>query len=188
MARPAAGAWLEAHAKAATARLRSLAAHARRGRALRQGREEAGRELVPVDAIRSTRSGPTGRRRRSAPSPAPRALRARSPRPSSPTVREALKGVHGLVISDPHASPGCSTSAAPTCRHTPCRWASPCAARGRPTLYLDGRKLSNSVRDELESLAASRCRPAWPETSPLSARTLGGGHAALSTPPPRRPS
>ena len=54
-------------------------------------------------------------------------------------------------------SPGRSTSAAPTSRTRRCRSPSrSCRSEGRPSLYIDGRKLSNDVRDYLEELADVR--------------------------------
>ena len=69
-------------------------------------------------------------------------------------VRKALKGCHGLVISDPHAIAWLFNIRGSDVSHTPLPLAFAIVPReGRPTLYVDGRKLSNSVRDKLEAIA-----------------------------------
>ena len=70
-------------------------------------------------------------------------------------VRKALKGVHGLVISDPHAIAWLFNIRGSDVPHTPLPLGFAIVPReGRPTLYIDGRKLSNSVRDKIEPVAA----------------------------------
>ena len=70
-------------------------------------------------------------------------------------VRKSLKGLHGLVISDPHAIAWLFNIRGSDVAHTPLPLAFAIVPReGRPTLYIDGRKLSNSVRDKLEGVAS----------------------------------
>ena len=69
-------------------------------------------------------------------------------------VRKAMKGAHGLVISDPHAVAWLFNIRGSDVSHTPLPLGFALVPQqGRPTLYLDGRKLSNSVRDKLEGMA-----------------------------------
>ena len=69
-------------------------------------------------------------------------------------VRKALKGCHGLVVSDPHALAWLFNIRGSDVSHTPLPLAFAIVPReGRPVLYIDGRKLSNSVRDKLEGVA-----------------------------------
>ena len=74
-------------------------------------------------------------------------------------------------------SPGPSTSAAPTSRIRRCRSPSrSCRSEGRPALYVDGRKLDNTVRHALEELADVR-EPAEFAARPRGARQ-GAAHRA----------
>ena len=105
----------------------------------------------PVDAIWTDRPAlPTGavalHRKRFAGQKAEAKLAA---------VRKGLKGCHGLVISDPHAVAWLFNIRGSDVSHTPLPLAFAIVPReGRPSLYIDGRKLSNSVRDKLEALAS----------------------------------
>jgi Xaa-Pro aminopeptidase len=74
-------------------------------------------------------------------------------------LRAALKkeGVEGLLVSDPHASAWLFNIRGADVEHTPlplCYTFVP--DDGAPTLFIDGRKLSNSVRDELVQRALLR--------------------------------
>ena len=67
-------------------------------------------------------------------------------------------------------SPGPSTSAAPTSRTRRCRSPSPsCRKDGRPTLYVDGAKLSNAVRHRSKSWPRCASPPSSSATSRRSA-------------------
>ena len=69
-------------------------------------------------------------------------------------VRKELKGCHGLVVSDPHAIAWLFNIRGSDVPHTPLPLGFAVVPReGRPTLYLDGRKLSNLVRAKLEDVA-----------------------------------
>ena len=69
-------------------------------------------------------------------------------------VRKALKGCHGLVISDPHSVAWLFNIRGSDVSHTPLPLAFAIVPReGHPTLYIDGRKLSNSVRSKIEDAA-----------------------------------
>ena len=114
----------------------------------------AARRWSRSSPIRSTRSGRTARHRRSARSCC---TMSRFAGEEAATKLARIRAEIGklkadaLVVSDPHASPGPSTSAAPTSRIRRCRSPSrSCPREGRPALYVDGRKLSNDVRDALE--------------------------------------
>ncbi|MCW6507363.1 aminopeptidase P family protein [Lichenifustis flavocetrariae] len=68
-------------------------------------------------------------------------------------IRKALKGCHGLVVTDPHAIAWLFNIRGSDVPHTPLPLGYAIVPReGRPTLYLDGRKLSNSVRNKLEDV------------------------------------
>lgn len=70
-------------------------------------------------------------------------------------VRKELKGCHGLVVSDPHALAWLFNIRGSDLPHTPLPLGFAIVPReGRPTLYLDARKLSNAVRAKLEDGAA----------------------------------
>ena len=113
-------------------------------------------ELVPVDdnpidAIWADRPGtPVGavtlHRKR---------LAGQKPEGKLAAVRKELKGCHGLVVSDPHAIAWLFNIRGSDVAHTPLPLGFAIVPReGRPTLYVDGRKLSNSVRAKLEDVAA----------------------------------
>jgi Xaa-Pro aminopeptidase len=111
-----------------------------------------GAELVavdgnPIDAVWTDRPGPpvgavSLHRKRYA---------GQKPDGKLAAVRKQLKGCHGLVISDPHAIAWLFNIRGSDVPHTPLPLGFAIVPReGRPTLYLDGRKLSNSVRNRLE--------------------------------------
>ena len=120
----------------------------------------AGATLVAVEPIRSTRSGPTARRRRSA--------RSRCMTCASPARRREAKlariraeigklKADALVVSDPHAVAWTFNIRGADVAHTPLPLAFAIVPReGRPALYVDGRKLANDVRHRLEELADVR--------------------------------
>ena len=108
-------------------------------------------EANPIDAIWPGRpappSGAIGLHRKR--------LAGQKPDAKLAAVRKALKGCHGLVVSDPHAVAWLFNIRGSDVSHTPLPLAFVIVPReGRPVLYVDGRKLSNSVRDKLESLAS----------------------------------
>ncbi|MDX7950458.1 aminopeptidase P family protein [Lichenihabitans sp. Uapishka_5] len=122
---------------------------------LARGVAAAGAELIavddnPVDAIWPDRpAAPIGtvvlHRKRYAGQKADGKLSA---------VRKALKGCHGLVVSDPHAVAWLFNIRGSDVPHTPLPLGFAIVPReGRPTLYLDARKLSNQVRAKLEDVA-----------------------------------
>ena len=136
-------------------RLRSLAAHRRRRRAagqgLRRGRRHAWSRSSPT---RSTRSGPTVPPRRSAP------VTLHDLRFAGEAAEDKLARIRAelaklradaLVVSDPHAVAWAFNIRGADVAHTPLPLAFAIVPqRGRPALYVDGRKLSNDVRDRLE--------------------------------------
>ena len=82
-------------------------------------------------------------------------LAGQKPEGKLAAVRKELKGCHGLVVSDPHAIAWLFNIRGSDVAHTPLPLGFAIVPReGRPTLYLDGRKLSNSVRAKLEDVAA----------------------------------
>ena len=115
----------------------------------------AGGELVavesnPVDAVWTDRPAPPlGAVSRQKPGFSGESAQAKIAR-----VRAALKS-DGLVISDPHNVAWLfNIPAGADVAHTPLPLSFAIApAEGKPTLYVDGRKLSNSVRDYLSDLA-----------------------------------
>ena len=120
------------------------------------GRRE--RSLSRFRQIRSTPSGATVRNRRwewsaskGAASPA-KARRAKIER-----AREALKGADGLLISDPHNLAWLFNIRGADVAHTPLPLGfAYLPADGRPTIFLDARKLTPAVSDELGQLAELR--------------------------------
>ncbi len=137
------------------ARLRSLAAYRRRRRAARQGlRESRARRWSPVDdnpidEIWSDRPAPPlgavtlhdTRLRRCGCRDQACGYRSRDRQSSAPTRWWCRTRT---------TSPGPSTSAAPMSRIRRCRSPSRSFRRqARPQLFIDGRKLSNAVRDRL---------------------------------------
>ena len=114
------------------------------------GRAQSGRrdlDRPPAAAARRGRAARSALRRRDR---RPRSSRASAPRSASCAPTRWWSPIRTR-------SPGPSTSAAPTSRTRRCRSPSPsCPQEGRPTLYIDGRKLSNAVRHKLEELAEVR--------------------------------
>ena len=174
-------------------RLRSVAAHFRgsraAGRGLRQGRRGAGRGRQ-----QSARCGLDR---------AP--CRRRSARSRCTTLQFAGETEADKLDAHPRRDrassapmrwccrirtrwPGPSTSAAPTSRIRRCRSSYALVPKdGRPTLFIDSRKLSNSARDHLE--ASRRGRASRTRLTPNST-ALGAGAAQRSRstarPPPTR--
>jgi Xaa-Pro aminopeptidase len=116
--------------------------------------KNAGGELVavesnPVDAVWTDRPAPPlGAVSRQKPGFSGESAQAKIAR-----VRAALKS-DGLVISDPHNVAWLFNIRGADVAHTPLPLSFAIApAEGKPTLYVDGRKLSNSVRDYLSDLA-----------------------------------
>jgi Xaa-Pro aminopeptidase len=71
--------------------------------------------------------------------------------------------VDALVVSDPHAIAWAFNIRGADVAHTPLPLAFAVIPQvGRPSLYIDGRKLSNEVRSGLETLADLREPPAFP--------------------------
>jgi Xaa-Pro aminopeptidase len=117
--------------------------------------KNAGGELVavasnPVDAVWMDRpAAPLGAVNRHKPNLSGEGARAKIAR-----VRAALKSADGLVISDAHDVAWLFNIRGADVAHTPLPLSFAIApVEGRPTLYVDGRKLSNSVRDYLSELA-----------------------------------
>lgn len=126
--------------------------------ALRAGAESAGASLTavdtnPVDAIWADRP------------PAPSApvvlhpdrLAGEKAAKKLARIAAALGAADGLVVSDPHAVAWAFNIRGGDVTHTPLplSWAL-VPREGRPRLYVDGAKLSNSVRAALEDLADVR--------------------------------
>jgi Xaa-Pro aminopeptidase len=122
---------------------------------LTQACKGAGGELVavdsnPVDAIWSERPappiGPVSRH--------PARLCGESSQAKIARVQAALKSTDGLVVSDAHDVAWLFNIRGADVAHTPLLLAFAfLPAKGRPTLYVDGRKLSNAVRAYLTGLA-----------------------------------
>ena len=126
--------------------------------ALRKGADEAGAKLItvatnPIDAIWTDRP------------PAPCApvvlhaekLAGESAAKKLARIAQALGKADGLVLSDPHAVAWAFNIRGGDVAHTPLplSWAIVSSAK-RPSLYIEGAKLSNSVRAALEDLADVR--------------------------------
>lgn len=91
-------------------------------------------------------------------------------------IRAALKGTDALLVTDPHALAWAFNIRGADVDHTPLPMGFALVPReGRPTLYLDGRKLSNSVRDALEAHAAI----AEPASLPDDLARLGAAKAKV---------
>jgi len=81
-----------------------------------------------------------------------------------------------LVVSDPHAACWTFNIRGSDVAHTPLALAVAIAPReGRPALYVDGRKLSNAVRDALAAIAELR----EPDAFPADLKALGAAHRAV---------
>src|SRR5919201_6574639 len=81
-------------------------------------------------------------------------------------IRAELTKLHAdaLVVSDPHAIAWAFNIRGADVAHTPLPLAFAIIPQGgRPSLYLDGRKLSNEVRSSLETLADLREPSAFPD-------------------------
>ena len=126
--------------------------------ALRKGAEEAGARLVavednPIDAIWSDRPPAP-----CAPVvPHPEKLAGESATKKLARVAQTLGKADGLVLSDPHAVAWAFNIRGGDVAHTPLplSWAI-VPREKRATLYVEGAKLSNSVRAALEDLADVR--------------------------------
>ena len=126
--------------------------------ALRRGADEAGAKLVPVeanpvDAIWSDRP----------PAPCtpvvlhPEKLAGESAAKKLARIAAALGKADGLVLSDPHAVAWAFNIRGGDVAHTPLPLSWAIVPRdGRARLYVEGAKLSNSVRAALEDLADVR--------------------------------
>jgi Xaa-Pro aminopeptidase len=93
-------------------------------------------------------------------------------------VREevAKSRADAVVISDPHAVAWAFNIRGGDVAHTPLPLAfAVVPAHGRPSLYIDGRKLTNAVRDQLEPLADIR----EPQAFAADLTTLGASHATV---------
>ena len=117
--------------------------------------KSAGGELVavesnPVDAVWKDRpAAPLGAVTRHKPRFCGESSRAKIAR-----IRAALKSTDGLVVSDAHDVAWLFNIRGADVAHTPLPLAfAILPAKGRPTLYVDGRKLSNAVRAYLTGLA-----------------------------------
>ena len=139
--------------------------------------------------IRSTRSGPIGRRRRSAPvvlhdlrfAGEEAATKLSRIRPEIGKLK-----ADALVVSDPHAVAWTFNIRGSDVAHTPLPLAFAIIPReGRPALYVDGRKLSNEVRHALEALADVREPAAFArDLAALGRRARRCG--SIRRPPPMR--
>src|SRR5262249_37687630 len=69
----------------------------------------------------------------------------------------ATARIDALIVSDPHAGAWAFNIRGADVSHTPLPLVFAVIPKeGRPTLYVDGRKLANAVRDQLEELADVR--------------------------------
>ena len=116
----------------------------------------AGGELVavesnPIDAIWHDRPAPPlGADQRASRCASP----AKAPRRRSPRVRDALKGGDGLLVSDAHNVAWLFNIRGADVAHTPLPLGFAYLPReGRPTLFVDGRKLSGAMRARLGAFA-----------------------------------
>ena len=121
----------------------------------------------PIDAIWADRpAAPLGAVRLH-----PAALAGQDAVTKLAAIQATLKGADALVVSDPHALAWAFNIRGADVDHTPLPLGYALIPReGRPTLYLDGRKLSNSVRDTLEGLAGVTD----PASLPADLARLGG--------------
>ena len=143
--------------------IRPVAAHHRRRRAARQSlRGSAARALVrrrrQSDRCDLDRPAAAAARRRWCCTTC--AMPARAPQHKLARVRAEIAKASSRRARGHRSArgrPGCSTSAAATCRIRRCVLAFALVPHeGRPTLYVDGRKLGNDVRARLEELADVR--------------------------------
>ena len=157
------------------------------GRGLRQGGRgtDRGRQQS-----RSIRCGPNARRRRSARSPfTARNFRAK-PRAEKlgahPRLRSHRLGVDALVLSDSHAVAWTFNIRGADVSHTPLPLSYALVPKdGRPTVFIDHRKLSNSARDHLEQSAdVAEPDALTPKLTELAQR--GARSRSTAPPPPMR--
>ena len=152
-------AWIEAEVPSGRqARLRSLAVPHRRGRGAgarlhgrgrNAGRNRRRSRRGDLDAIAPPRPSAPSRCTRSR-------TRAKPPAAKLARVRAELGKARAdaLVVSNPTAVAWAFNIRGADVTHTPLALAfAMVPAEGRPSLFVDGRKLSNTVRDELERLA-----------------------------------
>ena len=93
-------------------------------------------------------------------------------------IRAELDGLKAaaLVVSDPHAVCWTFNIRGADVAHTPLALATAIVPReGRPSLYVDARKLSNAVRDALAELAELR----EPDAFAADLKALGAAHKAV---------
>ena len=104
------------------------------------------------------------------------ALAGRAPAAKLADIRAALKAEAALLLSDPHALAWTFNIRGGDVDHTPLPLGYALVPKeGRPTLYLDARKLSNEVRDALEQLATV----AEPATLTADLARLGASGATV---------
>ncbi len=104
------------------------------------------------------------------------ALAGRAPAVKLADIRAALKTEAALLLSDPHALAWTFNIRGGDVDHTPLPLGYALVPKeGRPTLYLNGRKLSNEVRDALEQLATV----AEPATLTADLARLGASGATV---------
>lgn len=143
---------------------------------LRKAVEGAGASLLaveanPIDTVWTDR--PTARIGAVTLYPQDRAGRSAADKLAS--IQAGLKA-DALLVSDPHALAWAFNIRGADVDHTPLPMGYALLPReGRPTLYLDGRKLSNSVRDALEKLATV----AAPDSLPADLKALGAAKAKV---------
>ena len=145
----------------------------------------AGGELVavetnPIDAIWTDRPGPP-----LAPIRAhPERLAGERAAAKLKRVGEALKGADGLLVSDAHSVAWLFNIRGGDVAHTPLPLAFAYAPRdGRPTLFVDARKLTEAIGARLGRFAESRRRR---RSSRSSRRAARRARASSSTRRPRR--
>ena len=92
-----------------------------------------------------------------------------------------------LVISDPHAVAWTFNIRGSDVAHTPLPLAFAIVPReGRPALYVDGRKLSNEVRNQLEALADVREPADFAARSRRARQSATRPCGSIRRPPPTR--
>ena len=141
--------------------------------------KRAGAALVPtennpIDFIWTDRPAPP----LAAVSLYPDALAGRSAAEKIAELQATLKsdGLDALVISDPHAMAWLFNIRGGDVGHTPLpRGYAVAPAQGKPTLFIDARKLSNSVRDTLHGFSEVE----EPLAFPAALRALGAGKARV---------
>ena len=138
--------WL--HTSAAAERLADGLRQGRRGTG--RGRQQSGRSRMDRPPRAAARPGRHSRR----------AIRRRSARPTSSSAsaaRSTRLGVDALVLSDSHAVAWTFNIRGADVSHTPLPLSYALVPKdGRPTVFIDHRKLSNSARDHLERIRRRR--------------------------------